>query len=142
MPGALGKRKSRAVEEEPEAQVDAQELLRRHFEARFKPLAASPAAAPRAARRRAANGHPDSNTDGSDDSAYSQDGDDSDAEAGQSDPEWGGVSDDEGMRTGPFLLLGDRTTAETDQMQRKKKNRMLSRSLTTHRPPQKIQSPK
>lgn len=97
MPSALGKRKSRPVEEEPEAQVDAQELLRRHFEARFKPLAAG--APPRAAPKKAANGHPDTDdSEGSDDSDYSQDDDDSDAETGQSD-EWGGVSDDEGMQS-------------------------------------------
>ena len=89
MPSTLGKRKSRAVEEQPEAIVDAQELLRRHFEARFKPLAADAA---RAAPKKTANNGSDSN-----DSDTDQDGDDSEDDAGQSDAEWGGVSDDEDM---------------------------------------------
>jgi hypothetical protein len=80
------------VEEQTEAVVDAQELLRRHFEARFKPLAADAARA--APKKRANNGANDSD---SDDSENSQDDDDSEEDAGQSDAEWGGVSDDHDM---------------------------------------------
>lgn len=94
MPSTLGKRKSRPAYEESET-PDAQELLRRHFEARFQPLAA--VAPRRATPKKAADGHPDG--DDSNGSNYSQDEDDSDAEAGQSDSEWRGVSDDdEGMQ--------------------------------------------
>ncbi|KAK3295937.1 uncharacterized protein B0H64DRAFT_159442 [Chaetomium fimeti] len=89
MPSPLGKRKSRATVEEPEAVADAQELLRQHFEARFKPLAASPAA--RAAPKKTTN---NDESDG-DDTDASQDDDESEAESDQSNSEWGGVSDDE-----------------------------------------------
>ncbi len=79
MPSLLGKRKSRPVEEGPDATADAQEMLRRHFEARFKPLAV-------AAPATAANGLDSDDGDGS----YGSDG-------SQSGSDWGGVSDGEGM---------------------------------------------
>jgi hypothetical protein len=111
MPSLLGKRKSRPVEEDSEALANAQELLRRHFEAHFKPL---PGAARAAPKKKPANDH---DSDGSD---PSQDGDDSDASADQSDAEWGGVSDDEdenGMRIRPGLVPGGHA-AEAEQRQR------------------------
>lgn len=101
MPSLLGKRKSRATVEDPGAIADAQELLRQHFEARFKPLPGA-AAAPRAAPKKTAN----NDSDG-DDIDASQDDDDSDSNADQSDVEWGGVSDEddedeEGMHWFPW----------------------------------------
>jgi hypothetical protein len=84
MPSLLGKRKSRPVEEESEASMEAQELLKRHFEARFKPLTIAAAhAAPKVP----------ANDPGADDSDGCQDDDDSDADTGESDSEWSGVSD-------------------------------------------------
>jgi len=88
MPSLLGKRKSRPVDEAPGATADAQELLRRHFEARFKPLAVAPSAAP---TRQPANGH-DSHDSSDDDASQDDDDDDSGSDA---DSNWGGVSDDE-----------------------------------------------
>jgi hypothetical protein len=94
MPSLLGKRKSRTAESEPEATADAQEILRRHFEAHFKPLDIAARAAP---TKRANDPHSDSDSDATHDSADgNQDDDDSEADAGQSDNEWGGLSDDEG----------------------------------------------
>jgi hypothetical protein len=111
MPSLLGKRKSRAVEEDPESLANAQEILRRHFEAHFKPL---PVAARAAPKKKPAN-----DLD-SDNGNLSQDGDDSDASADQSDGEWGGVSDDEnkdGMRISPSLVLGG-YAADAEQRRR------------------------
>lgn len=88
MPGLLGKRKSRPTEEEPDSTIDAQEILRRHFEARFKPIAPAPCAAPPKKKNTA----PNPKSQASDDS---QDDDDSEAEAGQDESEWDGVSDEE-----------------------------------------------
>lgn len=88
MPSLLGKRKSRPVGEAPEATADAQELLRRHFEARFKPLAVDARAAP---NKQPANGHDSHDSDDSDDSQ-----DDDDESEPEVDSDWGGVSDDEG----------------------------------------------
>ncbi|KAK4237062.1 hypothetical protein C8A03DRAFT_45045 [Achaetomium macrosporum] len=86
MPNLLGKRKSRPVEEdESEATVDAQEILKRHFEARFRPLAIAAHAAPKKPAKDPEAG----------DSDGSQDDDDSDADAGAPDSEWSGVSDGE-----------------------------------------------
>ncbi|KAL2024386.1 hypothetical protein VTK56DRAFT_8197 [Thermocarpiscus australiensis] len=82
MPGVLGKRKSRSSEEEPNEALDAQEILRRHFEARFKPLDVAACAAP-------------SKKPTVDESDDSQDHDNSDADASHSESEWDGVSDDD-----------------------------------------------
>ncbi|KAK3302163.1 uncharacterized protein B0T15DRAFT_294836 [Chaetomium strumarium] len=107
MPSLLGKRKARPVEEESETSVDAQEILKRHFEARFKPLAI---AAAHAAPRRPAN------DPGTDDSDGSQDDDDSDADAGESDSEWSGISDsgntdeDEDDTETPVIEVVDHTS--------------------------------
>src|SRR5947209_252077 len=90
MPSLLGKRKSRSAEEEQGAPADAQEILRRHFEAHFKPLDIAARAAPTKASKRANDLHSDAIDDSAD---GSQDDDDSEADAGQSDPEWGGLSD-------------------------------------------------
>lgn len=79
MPSLLGKRKSRTVDESSDAALDAQELLRRHFEARFKPLAVTPGAAP---LKRPA------------DSDDSQSDDHSESGTDLSESEWDGVSDD------------------------------------------------
>ncbi len=105
MPSTLGKRKSRPVEEEPDSVADAQELLRRHFEARFKPLAVAARAAPN--KPAAASGRKPAR----DDSQLDDDDSDSDADAGHSGSDWSGVSseddieeddededDDDGMR--------------------------------------------
>ncbi|AEO57735.1 hypothetical protein MYCTH_101762 [Thermothelomyces thermophilus ATCC 42464] len=87
MPGLLGKRKSRSTEEEPDAIVNAQELLRRHFEARFKPLDIAARAAP--AKPTA---HNDSRGDDSD---VGHDARDGEADLDESDSEWDGISDDD-----------------------------------------------
>lgn len=87
MPGLLGKRKSRPSEEDAEEAVDAQEILRRHFEARFKPIAVAPCAAP-SSKKQALD--QDDVSDGSQD-----DDDDSDADADQSEAEWDGVSEED-----------------------------------------------
>lgn len=84
MPSLLGKRKSRAVED-PEAVADAQERLRRHFEAQFKPLAVVPLTAPKKTTRK--QHHNDSDN--------SDDDDGSDVGTDEADSEWDGVSDDE-----------------------------------------------
>ncbi len=94
MPSLLGKRKS-TVKDEPEATADAQEMLRRHFEARFKPLALYAAAAARATPK-ATNGQDSDDSDDSDDGQDDDSG--ADSEASKSGSDWGGVSDDEGMR--------------------------------------------
>ncbi|EGS20624.1 uncharacterized protein CTHT_0024580 [Thermochaetoides thermophila DSM 1495] len=78
MPGLLGKRKSRA-EEDPEAVAKAQELLRKHFEAQFKPIDLAPLP------RRAIESE-----DEEDES--SEEG--SDVNSGEGD-EWDGISGDE-----------------------------------------------
>ncbi|KAK3996073.1 hypothetical protein QBC44DRAFT_6479 [Cladorrhinum sp. PSN332] len=81
---ALGKRKSRASDDDV---VDAQEALRRHFEARFKPIAIAPAVASRAAQA----GEEDSNSDKEEEE---DDDDDGDYSGPDSDDVWGGVSGD------------------------------------------------
>jgi hypothetical protein len=88
MPGLLGKRKSRPTEEETEPVLDAQEILRRHFEARFKPIDAAARAAPPNKSNKSKKSAPNHDSDDS------QDDDDSDADAGQSESEWDGVSED------------------------------------------------
>ncbi|KAL2271626.1 hypothetical protein VTJ83DRAFT_997 [Remersonia thermophila] len=97
MPSSLGKRKSRTSEDADGSQepMDAQELLRRHFEAHFKPLAAPGAA--RAAQKDAANANPSKGARSVSDSESDQDEDysDGDVETDQSDSEWSGVSDDD-----------------------------------------------
>lgn len=75
MPSVLGKRKSPSSENGSDTVPDAHEILRRHFEARFKPLAVAPPP-------KKAPAH-----DGSED-------DDSEASADQSESEWDGLSDD------------------------------------------------
>lgn len=116
MPSLLGKRKSRPVEEGPDATADAQEMLRRHFEARFKPLAGTTAAT-------AANG------------LDSDDGDDSDdSDASQSGSDWGGVSDGEGMPT-PLIEAAVRESMPRANAGQTQKVSMLSWSSTTDQPP-------
>jgi len=125
MPSMLGKRKSRPVEEEPEALADAQELLRRHFEARFKPLAGAACAAPN--KPAPATGRRPTRDD-----SQRDDSSDSDADAGHSGSDWSGVSsgddmdeDDEeedddhdgGMRTNGPTLPFPKTHAETSPNQ-------------------------
>ncbi|KAK4457183.1 hypothetical protein QBC42DRAFT_279670 [Cladorrhinum samala] len=87
---ALGKRKVRSSEDDED--VDAQEALRRHFEARFKPLAVAPVAASRAAKQKRAK---DSNSDSDSDSDSGKDEDEDDYSGSESDDGWGGVSDNE-----------------------------------------------
>ncbi|GAB1320494.1 pre-rRNA processing and 40S ribosomal subunit assembly [Madurella fahalii] len=86
MPSLLGKRKSRSADGDSGALTDAQELLKRHFEARFKPLAVAPCAAPP---------KPVAGRDGrgSGASGGSQRDDDSEPGTDQSESEWDGVSD-------------------------------------------------
>ena len=116
MPSLLGKRKSRPVEEGPDATADAQEMLRRHFEARFKPLAVTAAAT-------AANGRDSDDSDGSYDSDASQSGSD-----------WGGVSDGEGMFT-PLIEAAVEESMPRADTRQTQKIPILSRSSTTHQPP-------
>lgn len=87
MPGLLGKRKSRQPGEGPDPALDAQEILRRHFEARFKPIDAAARAAQPNKSEKPKKSAPNHASNGS------QDDDDSEAGAGQSDSEWDGVSD-------------------------------------------------
>lgn len=86
MPGLLGKRKSPSTEEESDAAVDAQELLRRHFEARFKPLDIASHATP----AKATANNDSRSSDGND----SHDVLDCEADGDGSDSEWDGISDD------------------------------------------------
>ncbi|KAL2141816.1 hypothetical protein VTI28DRAFT_1903 [Corynascus sepedonium] len=134
MPGLLGKRKTRSAEEEPDAALDAQELLRRHFEARFKPL--DVAAARAASTKAAANSDPNG-----DDSDSSQDVSDAEADSDGSDSEWDGVSDDdddddnaegEGTET-PVVEVVDHTSTES-AMTAKMSKRELKTYLSS-RPP-------
>ncbi|KAK0736984.1 hypothetical protein B0T21DRAFT_264422, partial [Apiosordaria backusii] len=83
MPSALGKRKAPPAEEDV---VDAQEALRRHFEARFKmPAGIAPCAAPPSKKQAR-----DEDEDGEEDDGDSDSGSDhSDAES------WDGVSSEE-----------------------------------------------
>ncbi|KXX75089.1 Protein FAF1 [Madurella mycetomatis] len=87
MPSLLGKRKSRSADDDSGAFADAQELLKRHFEARFKPLAVAPCAAP--PKKPTA----DRDGDGSGSSDNQNDGD-SELDTDQSESEWDGVSND------------------------------------------------
>ncbi|KAK4179282.1 hypothetical protein QBC36DRAFT_180509 [Triangularia setosa] len=83
MTSALGKRKAPPVEEDV---VDAQEALRRHFEARFKmPAGIAPCAAP--SSKKQARGEDEDNEEDEDDSDF--DSDESNAES------WDGVSSEE-----------------------------------------------
>ncbi|KAH6624859.1 hypothetical protein B0J18DRAFT_193329 [Chaetomium sp. MPI-SDFR-AT-0129] len=120
MPTVLGKRKSRPVET-PEAAVDAQELLRRHFEARFKPLAGAARATTKTkttkTNSRKAHSDPDSDPDSGDleeidGNSSGDDGDDSDED--QSDSEWGGVSDDEETDETPVVEVVDHTSSTSN----------------------------
>ncbi|KAJ4304382.1 pre-rRNA processing and 40S ribosomal subunit assembly [Collariella sp. IMI 366227] len=102
MPSLLGKRKSQAVED-PEAVADAQERLRRHFEAQFKPLAVAPLTAPKKTTRK--QNHNDSDS--------SEDDNGSDAGKDSADSEWDGVSGDEEEeedKEGKLLLDGAMTS--------------------------------
>lgn len=119
MPSLLGKRKSRSVEAAPEAPADAQELLRRHFEAHFKPLAVAARAAPKTLDN-------DPDADGSD---GSEDGDNS-SESG-----WSGVSDEnndteDGDGEGMSALCHQPDRDGNAETPRKKCQ--WSRSSTTH----------
>ncbi|KAK4166671.1 hypothetical protein QBC43DRAFT_313104 [Cladorrhinum sp. PSN259] len=78
---ALGKRKSRASEDDV---ADAQEALRRHFEARFKPIDIAPVINSRVAPAEKEDN--DSSEGGEDDDDYS---------GSDSDDGWNGVSGDE-----------------------------------------------
>ncbi|KAK4106509.1 hypothetical protein N658DRAFT_502959 [Parathielavia hyrcaniae] len=124
MPSVLGKRKYRPVGDNAEAIANAQELLRRHFEARFKPLPDAVCAA----QKRSAN---DIDSDDSRGSDVSHDDDDSDAEADQVDSEWSGVSDDEETEADtPVVQVVDYTstapTADTAKMSKKELKAYLS----------------
>ncbi|KAM7192519.1 protein FAF1 [Rhypophila sp. PSN 637] len=96
----LGKRKARPTEEkqqeeEDSAAVAARELLRKHFEARFKPVAA-PASASCAAKPKNNKNNADSDSKDSDD--YYDDEDEDDdmlSDESEEDDEWGGLSEDE-----------------------------------------------
>jgi hypothetical protein len=106
MPSLLGKRKSPSTDDSDgsQEQLDAQELLRRHFEAHFKPLAI-PGLANTTAKKTSGKASNTKNGHDASDSESSQDESDShgDAETDQSDSEWSGVSDDEGMLGFVFL---------------------------------------
>ncbi|VBB86483.1 Putative protein of unknown function [Podospora comata] len=86
MPSALGKRKAPPAEEDV---VDAQEALRRHFEARFKmPAGIAPCAAPPSKRQ--------ARDEDEDDEEEEEEEDDSDFDSDESDAEsWDGVSSEE-----------------------------------------------
>ena len=99
----LGKRKTRSTEDKDEddsAAAAARDLLRKHFEARFKPVAASgPAAHASKSQRNIESGSED-------DDDYDDDDDDEDDETisdESSDGEWGGLSGDEQEDSGMSL---------------------------------------
>lgn len=87
MPSGLGKRKAPPAEEDV---VDAQEALRRHFEARFKmPAGIAPCAAPPSKRQAR-------DEDEDDEEEEEEEEDDSDFDSDESDAEsWDGVSSEE-----------------------------------------------
>ncbi|KAL2134732.1 hypothetical protein VTI74DRAFT_10974 [Chaetomium olivicolor] len=128
MPSLLGKRKSRAVED-PEAVADAQELLRRHFESQFKPLAVAPLVAP----KKAANEQSDHVSDSSQDGG-------SDADTGHSESEWDGVSsgedenEDEEKDDTPVVEVVDHTSTALTTTTTKMSKRELKAYLSS-RPP-------
>ncbi|KAL2263051.1 hypothetical protein VTK26DRAFT_8415 [Humicola hyalothermophila] len=135
MPGLLGKRKSRPSEEDPDQIANAQEILRRHFEARFKPIALAPCAAPSNGEKKASNGN--------------EDGDDSDAEKSQSESEWDGVSDededereegDESDSDTPVVEVVDHTSTASAANTAKMSKQELKTYLSS-RPPSHTRAP-
>lgn len=133
---ALGKRKSRSSEDDEV--VDAQEALRRHFEARFKPLAVAPVAAFRAAKQK---NEKDSNSDS--DSEEDEDEDEDDYSGSDSDDGWGGVSDnehdnsdeeDEDTETPPTVEIVDHSSSgpKVEKMSKKELKAYLSSRPPSH----------
>lgn len=92
MPSMLGKRKARPAEDKEEddsAAAAARDLLRKHFEARFKPVAAPGPAV------HASKSQRNEDDDSEDDDDYDDDEDDETISDESSDGEWGGLSGEE-----------------------------------------------
>lgn len=115
MPSMLGKRKNRPADEQEDedaAAAAARELLRKHFEARFKPVA-EPAPASRASKARSKSDNADPGSeDGGDyydddeDEDYTTISDESDED------EWGGLSGNEdGDDDTPQVEVVDHTSS-------------------------------
>ncbi|AEO69255.1 407b7d6d-30ca-4090-a772-65d54238098e [Thermothielavioides terrestris] len=143
MPSLLGKRKARSVEDKPEALADAHEILKRHFEAHFKPLGVAARAAP---PKKRTNTDSESDSDGSDGNL--SDGDDSNADEDLSDSGWSGVSTGESIDEGeegegedtPVVEVVDHTSAPstTESATAKMSKRELKAYLSS-RPPDRSQ---
>ncbi|KAL1842739.1 hypothetical protein VTJ49DRAFT_4377 [Mycothermus thermophilus] len=141
MPTSLGKRKSRTSEDADGSHesIDAQELLRRHFEAHFKPLAV-PGAACAAQKKTSTNANHLDGAHPASDSESGQDDDDSDggAETGQSDSEWSGVSNDEDDFEGRTVEVVDHSSSSADptaKMSKQELKEYLPSYSQSSRPP-------
>ncbi|KAL2164464.1 hypothetical protein VTH06DRAFT_3680 [Thermothelomyces fergusii] len=130
MPGLLGKRKLQSTEEEPDAALNAQELLRRHFEAHFKPL---DIAAPAVPAKATAN---DGSRGGDSDAGH--DVYDGETDQDESDSEWDGISDDdisgaeEGMEP-PIVEVVDHTSTVSTTSAKMSKQEL--KTYLSSRPP-------
>ncbi|KAM7204063.1 hypothetical protein V8F20_003761 [Naviculisporaceae sp. PSN 640] len=117
MPSLLGKRKTRPTEgqekegEEDAAAAAARELLRKHFESRFKPVAV-PAPASCASRSRSKSNADSGSEDEEDEDDYSDDEDENtNSDESSDDDEWGGLSGEEDEDDTPKVEVVDHTSS-------------------------------